>query len=501
MEDPLKLFILLFLLIVNFPLFLEAESHPNTLYVGGSGEGNYTTIQQAIYNASDGDIIYVYSGVYFEHLVVNKRVSLIGENRSTTIIDGNNSGGEPCIRILSPEVLICNFTIRWANWDVHQPGIEVVATNVEIKFNNISINDKGISLSLASRNCTISNNTFYLNHFGICGACHGGLYNRIENNTFIENDCGIFMRYAERCKLRGNVFSSNGWQGIVMERCHGNLIENNSFVGNGEGLILKGSKDNLIFHNNFIGNCLNALDNGKNSWDNGKEGNYWSNYKGKDLDGDGIGDEPYRIPGGENIDKFPFVVESGWIPFTADANGPYKGFVNTTICFHGRVNGGKEPFCWLWEFGDGEKSTLKNPCHVYRKLGLYQINLTVLDARGILAMDVTYACILPEDKNPPRVRITKPRGGIYITNRKVVSLRDLTIVIGEVDVVVNATDMETWIDRILILVDGIQKANLTKPPYIYTWRERCYGYHALAVQAFDAGGNIAKDAEIVFKID
>jgi len=39
MEDPVKLFILLFLLIVNFPLFSGAESHPTVLYVGGSGEG------------------------------------------------------------------------------------------------------------------------------------------------------------------------------------------------------------------------------------------------------------------------------------------------------------------------------------------------------------------------------------------------------------------------------------------------------------------------------
>ena len=35
-----------------------------TLYVGGSGPGNYTKIQDAINNAIDGDTIYVYSGTY-----------------------------------------------------------------------------------------------------------------------------------------------------------------------------------------------------------------------------------------------------------------------------------------------------------------------------------------------------------------------------------------------------------------------------------------------------
>ena len=50
---------------------------------------NYTKIQDAINNASDGDTIFVKAGTYYENIVVNKRVSLVGENRSTAIIDGN----------------------------------------------------------------------------------------------------------------------------------------------------------------------------------------------------------------------------------------------------------------------------------------------------------------------------------------------------------------------------------------------------------------------------
>ena len=32
-----------------------------------------------------------------------------------------------------------------------------------------------------------------------------------------------------------------------------------------------------------------------NQWDNGEEGNYWDDYHGLDLNGDGIGDQPYII--------------------------------------------------------------------------------------------------------------------------------------------------------------------------------------------------------------
>jgi pectin methylesterase-like acyl-CoA thioesterase len=72
---------------------LEKKSIPldgKTLYVGGSGPGNYTKIQDAIDNASDGDTVFVYSGKYEERdIIVNKSISLIGENKETTIVDGN----------------------------------------------------------------------------------------------------------------------------------------------------------------------------------------------------------------------------------------------------------------------------------------------------------------------------------------------------------------------------------------------------------------------------
>jgi pectin methylesterase-like acyl-CoA thioesterase len=62
------------------------------LYVGGSGEGNYTKIQDAIDNASDGDTVFVYddSSPYIEHIVVNKSIALIGEDKNSTTIDGSN---------------------------------------------------------------------------------------------------------------------------------------------------------------------------------------------------------------------------------------------------------------------------------------------------------------------------------------------------------------------------------------------------------------------------
>ncbi len=81
-----------------------------TLYVGGYGPGNYSNIQDAIDDASDGYTVYVYDGIYYENIVVDKSINLIGENIKTTIIYGNGIGN--VIEVIADYVNISGFTIR-----------------------------------------------------------------------------------------------------------------------------------------------------------------------------------------------------------------------------------------------------------------------------------------------------------------------------------------------------------------------------------------------------
>lgn len=70
----------------------------------------FVTIQEAINNADPGDTIQVPAGIYYEHVFVNKTVSLVGENRNTTIIDGSNSG--TIIQVTSDGVSITGFKLQ-----------------------------------------------------------------------------------------------------------------------------------------------------------------------------------------------------------------------------------------------------------------------------------------------------------------------------------------------------------------------------------------------------
>jgi len=87
---------------------VKAES--TTWTVDDDGPADFHTIQEAINAANPGDTLNVYNGTYYENVRVNKTLSLIGQNRNTTIINGSQTGD--VVHVTNNKVVISGFTIQ-----------------------------------------------------------------------------------------------------------------------------------------------------------------------------------------------------------------------------------------------------------------------------------------------------------------------------------------------------------------------------------------------------
>ncbi len=239
-----------------------------TLYVGGSGPNNYTKIQDAIDNASDGDTVFVYNGTYYENLVINNSITLQGENKNTTIVDGSKEGY--VININADEVTISGFTLQNATIGIYS------TTNRNNIIDNRILNQyhHGIYFTanhvdhLAATNNRIEKN--YIKNIRLNGidifvyeayVSGSGSYNIIKGNILIENDCGISIGVS--CShniIYGNIILSNKDAGIALDLFLHNMnrVMKNHIEQNGIGIRAYGPSFNIIRNNNIIDNTVNA---------------------------------------------------------------------------------------------------------------------------------------------------------------------------------------------------------------------------------------------------
>ena len=289
---------------------LKIEKSRGTLYVGGSGPGNYTKIQDAIDNASSRDTVFVYSGTYYENVVVNKTIDLIGEDRDTTIIDGSGVGD--VVYVSSDGITISCFTVQNGDYN----GIELYSSSNNTIINiNASNNIDGIELYSSSNNTIMNNIVCYNKYGGI--ELYSSSNNTILNNNASNNwECIWLQSSSNNNIITGNIANSSNDTGICLYSfCNNNIItgntvsnhygaiflyqsSNNTIIenyasNNGDGIYLGGSSNNLIsgntahtnsqygirlayssynnhlYHNTLIDNNQSAYDKCTNQWDNG----------------------------------------------------------------------------------------------------------------------------------------------------------------------------------------------------------------------------------------
>ena len=231
----------------------EVHSYNNVLYVGGHGEGNYSSIQAAINAALPGYTIFVYPGVYKENLYINKSISLIGENRETTIIDGCHKGF--VVRINASNVTIKNFTIR--NSGYSYASIYITSNGNCIVGNKIEFGN-GISLYKSNNNVIEKNVFATLNGSYPCTAIFMkySSNNTINGNKIESKDMAMLSVSSFDSIISGNEINGTG---IIVQQCENFKIVNNS-IKNGDriGIEIVSSK-NIEASKNRIYNITGTI--------------------------------------------------------------------------------------------------------------------------------------------------------------------------------------------------------------------------------------------------
>jgi parallel beta-helix repeat protein len=364
----------------------SVKAEPSTIVV----PDDYPTIQEAINNANEGDAIFVRNGTYCENVVVNKTVSLVGENKEATVIDGNMTGN--CVTVEADNVTVSDFKIQNSTLDwgyliaiFNCQGIWVLnntlrtayykillenCSNCVVQDNYVPGGFKAIILTSSNRN-RISNNfilgcTQYTLPIGSFYAIY--LYksdmNCIEHNIIADCDIGIYLLESRNNTIRSNIICDDYIPhyhpsfGIWLESSNHSLITENSISTMWQSaLALYHCNGTVIYHNNFIDNVEQVYleESYNNTWDDEypSGGNYWSDYTGVDLysgpyqnetSSDGIGDTAYIIDS-YNMDHYPLTNPYGASPpqtcnltiittvggTTNPALGTYSYTVNSSI--------------------------------------------------------------------------------------------------------------------------------------------------------------------------
>jgi len=350
--------------------FLKQSGWYGTCYV----PDDYLTIREAVMAANPGNTIIVRDGIYTENVVINKKLTLISEyGAESAFVQATNANGN-VFEVTTDYVTISGFTITTGGDQgapIYLKGIYLGEPH-EVKHCNISnniINNStwGIRMTLSRENA-ITNNNISATGTGI--EVVGGSANIFKDNTIISCGIGILTRrwsdgYGthidnRRNRIIGNIIDDIDTCGLSLQYSTETYVMKNKIDPIAlSSIFLLASSNNTIYLNNFIkkGDYPNAISDPGNAWYsqetltyiyNGSTytsylGNYWSDYTGPDVNGDGIGDIPYVFEGGQ--DNYPLIVpfknysaELNNLPFSPTNLTQFKSDGQTTMEVGGTTN-------------------------------------------------------------------------------------------------------------------------------------------------------------------
>jgi len=331
-------------------------------------------------------------------------------------------------------------------------GINCSDEGRSLYHNSFSGVSTAIRLGPAAKSCHLFDNTIQDGQTGISveGVINplptldgkGGI---ISNNTISGASTGLSLKDGTTNEYIHSNLIMDAETGAAIIGSNSNNVRANIFEGCSRlALSVTGSETNHIALNNFIGNAGGGTQASSNRAGNEwyddytgdvwwtdkkvKQGNFWSDKTGPDLDRDGFVDTPYTISGGLEKDNYDFVMKVPWVglygkPISARAVASQaSGAAPMGVDFVPNITDSKPndttfynwdmPYTFSWDFGDSGTSTSAMPSHTYNSPGTYQVVLTVTTSQGATAQSPPFAItVTGGGGNPLTASVTADRTG------------------------------------------------------------------------------------------
>lgn len=257
--------------------------------------------------------------------------------------------------------------------------------------------------------------------------------------------------------------------------------------GNGALISPAISSDGTIYTTNGDGKCIIAIDpDGNEIWRKVLTNHNAHTSPCIAEDGTVYVCSTYHDEGGYN---HGFLHAFGKASLSVDAGGPYSGNAEEAIQFTGTVFGGILPYTYTWDFGDGNISNEENPSYNYMSPGEYVAIFTVVDGEDNSSSDTANVTV---GTARPKVSILKPENGLYLFNIRVFPL-SIPVIIGRITINVDASQEEVGIEKVMFFIDFELRYTDYDEPYEWTWDERVFFNHRIAVQAISNDGKWSED--------
>jgi parallel beta-helix repeat protein len=301
---------------------------------------DFSNIQAAINHADAGDTVFVKNGTYNENLIIAKPIQLIGQNRDTTIIEGNLSTNtailsSPLIGYGTPLTINQNnVTVEGFTISDSFAGIQVGGNNCTIYGNRITNVQYGITVFNSSGTSIIGNIIDSIKTNGCGIKVTHALENNIKQNRIISASIGIFLTdtllshtsllFNQYNNISENTITNSSQDAIMLQYVISNFFVGNTISNSTVGLSIYVGYGNNFNSNNFINNSRQvsisewyATQWGYISSTNTWNENYWSDYQSKypnatEINNSGIGNTPYVIDA-NNVDHYPLLSQANTV--------------------------------------------------------------------------------------------------------------------------------------------------------------------------------------------